>query len=87
MNNELLSKRMATALRILREECDYEDAHKGGTENYILSDRLSPGIGDRTLSGLIELGFIKVGPSRWCDETGYRITESGRKAFKNTLRE
>ena len=76
-----LTKRELTALEKLTFECDYEDAHKGGTDNFILRNKLAPGIGDKTISSLTERGFVITGPHRWSDRTGFRITDNGRKAL------
>ena len=78
----VLNTRMRKALWILREECDYEDHHKGGTNNFILRNQLSPGIGEKTISELLEMGLIETGPSRWFASTGFRITAAGRVAGK-----
>lgn len=82
-----LTKKMRDALGKLREECDYEDSHNGGTENYIARNKLAPGIGDVTLSRLMELGLIKSGPNRWTGSIGYRITAPGRAALSAALQE
>lgn len=70
-----------TALKKLTSECDYEDAHKGGTDNFILRCKLAPGIGDKTLSSLEKRGLIETGLNRWSNKMGYRITDTGRKAL------
>ena len=72
---------MRKALEVLRFECDYEDHHKGGSNNFIRRNVLAPGIGDKTVSRLIELGLVVEGPHRWSSDTGYRITEAGREAL------
>lgn len=74
----MLGKRHRTALERLRYECDYEDHHKGGTENFILLPALGSGIGAKTVADLLEWGMIVEGPNRWFREMGYRITEAGR---------
>ena len=73
-----LTPRMREALAALRYECDYEDHHKGGDQNYILRNALPVGIGDKTLVDLLQLGLIEEGPSRWRSDTGFRITSKGR---------
>lgn len=78
---QLLNPRMRRALEALRYECDYEDHHKGGDQNYILRGALPPGTGDKTLGDLLQLGLIESGPYRWSSGTGYRITAAGRRAI------
>jgi len=77
-----LTKRMVTALRDLRFECDYEDEHKGGTDNFIRRGQLSADIGEKTLSDLVEMGLVTKGQNKWFGDIGYRITENGRKALR-----
>lgn len=77
-----LGKRHRIALEGLRYECDYEDHHKGGTENYILRSSLPIGVGNGTMADLVRWGLVSTGPSRWFDKTGYRITKAGREAIK-----
>ena len=48
---------MRKALERLRFECDYEDSRVGIDENYILSNKLAPGIGDKTISELKKMGL------------------------------
>lgn len=81
MKNDL-DTRMRKALGILRFECDYEDDHKGGSENFIRRNVLAPGIGDKTISRLLEKKLIIEGPHRWSKDTGYRITTAGREALE-----
>jgi hypothetical protein len=52
-----LIPRMLKALRRLEEETDYEDYHKSGSENDILKNKLAPGVGDKTISDLLSMGF------------------------------
>lgn len=75
-----LKPRMRKALEALRYECDYEDYHKGGDQNYILRSALPPGVGEKSLADLLKLGLIETGSSRWRNETGFRITAKGRAA-------
>ena len=82
MFRRTLTPRMLKALKILRYECDFEDHHKGGTNNFISRNELSPGIGEKTIAQLLELGLIETGPNRWRDEIGFRITGSGRDFAK-----
>lgn len=77
-----LSTRHRKALLGLRGECDYEDHHKGGDENFILRSALPVGVGEGTLDDLLRLGLIVSGPSRWRDEACFRITAAGREALK-----
>lgn len=83
--NSPLGKRHMKALEALRYEVDYEDHHKGGTENYILRSGLPAGIGEETLADLVKAGLAVMGPYRWSDGTGYRITQSGRAALDMPL--
>ncbi len=76
-----LGKRHRKALEGLCYECDYEDHHKGGTENFILRCKFPLGVGDGTISELLRWGLIEAGPNRWYDTTGYRITMDGRVAI------
>lgn len=76
-----LNARMIKALEGLRYECDYQDHHKGGTDNYVLRSDLPPGVGEKTLSDLLHMGLIETGPNRWYGGTGYRITAAGRAAI------
>lgn len=73
---------MRKALNILREECDYEDHHKGGTDNFVLRNKLAPGIGDGTISKLLEAGLIIEGTNKWFDKPGFRITNAGRSSLQ-----
>lgn len=77
-----VTSRMRKALENLCSECDYEDSHNGGTDNFILHGKLGDRIGDKTISQLLEAGFIKKGPNRWVDEVGFRITDAGREAIE-----
>ena len=77
MNHEL-TKRHVDALRKLREECDYEDSRCGGELVFVLRNKLSPGIGDKTLSDLEGWRLIEAGTNKWFGTLGYRITELGR---------
>lgn len=76
-----LSARMIKALEGLRHECDYQDHHKGGTDNYVLRSDLPSGVGEKTLSYLLQMGLIETGPNRWHPQTGFRITDAGRAAI------
>ena len=73
---------MRKALELLRFECDYEDSRVGDDENYILGNKLAPGIGVKTISELKKMGLIKTGMNRWFKREGYRITEAGHEALK-----
>lgn len=79
---DLLKPRMRMALERLREECDYEDSRVGDDENYILGNKLAPGIGKKTILELKKLGMIETGMNRWFNREGYRITDTGREALK-----
>ena len=81
MNHEL-TKRHVEALRKLREECDYEDVRCDGELIFVLRNKLSPGIGDKTLSDLEGWGLIEAGTNKWFGTLGYRITEPGRHEFE-----
>ena len=72
-----LKTRHWKALSALRSECEYEDSHKGGTENFILRGALPARTGEKTLQDLIAWGLVTSGPNRWHDDVGYRITEKG----------
>ncbi len=72
---------MRKALERLRFECEYEDSRVGGHENYVLPNKLAPGIGDKTISELEKLGLIETGTNRWFNCEGYRITEAGRRTL------
>ncbi|KAE9627999.1 hypothetical protein [Parasedimentitalea maritima] len=80
--NYKLTKRHYDALYKLREECDYEDSRSDGEVIFVLRNKLSPGIGDKTLSDLEGLGMIEAGINKWFGSLGYRITEPGRREFK-----
>lgn len=77
----MLTPRMRKALEAMRYECDYEDHHKGGDQNYILRSALPAGVGEKTLADLLRFGLIENGPSRWHRETGFRITAKGRASI------
>ncbi len=78
-----LTSRMRKTLEALRSECDYEDHHKGGVQNFILRRALPHGAaGPKTLADLMQLGMIEEGPSRWTAEIGYRITKYGRQVLE-----
>ena len=79
---DALNSREKKALKALRFECDYEDSHKDGIENFISWGALGTGLGDKTRTELLQRGFIVAGPIRWNDDTGYRITAVGRDALK-----
>lgn len=81
MNNEL-SKRHFDALRKLCEECDYEDSRCDGELIFVLRNKLSPGIGDKTLSDLEGWKMIEPGTNKWFGTLGYRITELGRREIE-----
>ncbi|WP_231725012.1 hypothetical protein [Thalassovita mediterranea] len=81
MNYEL-SKRHFDALRKLREECEYEDSRCDGELIFVLRNKLSPGIGDKTLSDLEGWKMIEAGINQWFGTPGYRITELGRQEFE-----
>ena len=81
MNHEL-SKRHFDALRKLREECDYEDSRCDGELIFVLRNKLSPGIGDKTLSDLEGWRMIEAGINKWFGTLGYRITEIGRQEIQ-----
>ena len=76
-----LNSRQSKALAALRFECDYEDHHKGGSENFISRSALPVGIGIETLESLVRLGLAIKGPNRWTGEEGYRITDIGRDSL------
>lgn len=76
-----LTSRQRKALEALRSECDYEDHHKGGTDNYVHPGALPVGIGAKTLADLVALGLVETGSNRWIDGRGYRITTAGREAI------
>jgi hypothetical protein len=78
---DALNLREQKALKALRFECDYEDSHKDGIENFISWGALGTGLGDKTRTDLLQRGFIVSGPIRWNDDTGYRITTAGREAL------
>lgn len=78
-----LKQNMQKALTRLRYECDYEDQHKGGTNNFILLGAIAPGVGKKTLETLLRLGLIIEEPNRWHKKTGYRITDQGREYLTN----
>lgn len=80
--SDRLSRRQLEALRRLRAECQYEDHHKGGTENFVLRGQLSSGIGEKTLADLKSMGLIEEGPVRWCAAKGYRITAAGLRTIE-----
>ncbi|WP_300012456.1 hypothetical protein [uncultured Roseobacter sp.] len=81
MNCEL-TKLHFDALRKLREECDYEDSRSGGELIFVLRNKLSPGIGDKTLSDLEGWRMIEAGINKWFGTLGYRITELGRREIE-----
>lgn len=81
MNHEL-TKRHIDALRKLREECNYEDSGCEGELVFVIRNKLSPGIGDKTLSDLEGWGMIEAGTNKWFRTLGYRITELGRHEIK-----
>lgn len=76
--NRDITKRHVDALRKLREECDYEDSGSDGELIFVLRNKLSPGIGDKTLSDLEGWSMIEAGTNKWFGSLGYRITELGR---------
>ena len=69
-----LGKRHKTALRELSSECEYD------REGFIERAKLGPGIGDKTMSDLLEWGLIIQGQCKYREEIGYRITELGERA-------
>ncbi len=77
-----INTRMRRALTALQTECNYEDSQQGGRDNFVAKNRFAMGVGVGTISALIDLGLVEIGPNRWTDEDGYRITESGRKALQ-----
>ena len=81
MNHEL-TKRHCDALRKLREECDYEDSRSDGEFIFVLRNKLSPGIGDKTLSDLEGWRMIEAGINKWFGTLGYRITELGQQEIE-----
>lgn len=81
MNHEL-TKRHCDALRKLREECDYEDSRCDGELIFVLRNKLSPDIGEKTLSDLEDWKMIEAGTNKWFDTLGYRITELGRQEIE-----
>lgn len=83
--NGTLTTRMRNGLKKLRDECDYEDRRLGETGNFITPDRIAPGIGEGTISKLLEMEFIEAGVERWQKSRGYRITMAGRKALLEPL--
>lgn len=78
MNHDF-TKRHYDALRKLREECDYEDSRNDGELVFVLRNKLSPGIGDQTLSDLEGWTMLEAGINKWFGTLGYRITELGRQ--------
>lgn len=80
--NDRDRRRLFKALDAIRYECEYEDALKGGVENFILKGALGAGIGDKTLQQLEDMSLITSGPSRWSDATGFRITDKGRETVE-----
>lgn len=81
MDHEL-TKRHVDALRKLREECDYEDSQSNEELIFVLRNKLSPGIGDKTLSDLKDWRMIEAGIPKWFGTLGYRITELGRQEIE-----
>ncbi|MCI2400877.1 hypothetical protein [Aliiroseovarius subalbicans] len=74
-----LTKRHFEALNKLSEECDYEDSRSDGELIFVLRNKLSPGIGDKTLSDLENWTMIDAGINKWFGTLGYRITDLGRQ--------
>lgn len=81
MNPEL-TKRHFDALRKLREECDYENSRSNGELIFVSRNKLSPGIGNKTLSDLESWRMIEAGINKWFETCGYRITELGRREIE-----
>ena len=70
------------ALKALDDECTYEDARTGETNNFIPNRKFPPGIGNGTRSKLVDRGLAIEGPCRQGNETGLRITDKGRAALE-----
>lgn len=67
----ILNKRERTALEALERETRFENG------DFIYKGKLPPGIGDKTLEKLVELGLAEKGPSkRYWGDIGYRTTEN-----------
>lgn len=81
MNYEL-TKRHYDALNKLHEECEYEDSRNDGELVFVPRNKLSPGIGAKTLSDIESLGLIEAGINKWFGAPGYRITEIGRRELE-----
>jgi hypothetical protein len=78
----VLTKRHFDALRKLREECDYEDSRNDAELIFVARNKLSPGIGAKTLSDLEGWKLIEAGINKWFGTLGYRITELGRQEIE-----
>lgn len=81
MNHEL-TLRHIDALRKLREECDYEDSRSNGELVFVPRNKLSPDIGNKTLSDLEGWKMIEAGINKWFETRGYRITVLGRREIE-----
>lgn len=81
MNPEL-TKRHLDALLKLHEECNYEDSRSNGELIFVSRNKLSPGIGNKTLSDLEDWRMIEAGINKWFEIRGYRITELGRRKIE-----
>jgi hypothetical protein len=77
-----LTKRHYDALKKLSEECDYEDSRSDGVLIFVLRNKLSPGIGDKTLSDLEIWRMIEAGINKWFGTLGYRITDLGKQEIE-----
>ena len=67
----VLNKRERTALEALERETRFENG------DFIYKGKLSPGIGNKTLEKLVELGLAEKGPSqRYWGDIGYRTTKN-----------
>ena len=75
-----LSPRQTKALRALEIETSLLEG------DYSVKGALSPGIGERTLSSLVDLGLAEMGRSdRYHGEVGYRISLDGERCLTGGL--
>lgn len=75
----ILSKREVSAL----ENVEFESRYLEG--DFAVKSSLGPGVGNVTLSRLLELGLIEYGFSNHHREPGYRITEDGERCLNGGL--
>lgn len=81
-NSDRLTKRMIKALKNLDYECRYEDGrHPDDEKIHIVSGKIGPGVGAKTLSDLLEMGLVSKGTNKYFGTPGYRITEAGIEAL------